>query len=58
MMMLAQWGEIAAVKSIQQAWNSILDRGYRTVDLNPEGKEVLVSTQELVELFLALLKSN
>jgi 3-isopropylmalate dehydrogenase/3-benzylmalate dehydrogenase len=51
MMMLAQWGEIAAVNSIQQAWNSILERGYRTADLKPEGREILVNTDELVDLF-------
>ena len=56
MMMLAQWEEFVAVNSIQQAWNSILDRGYRTADLKPEGTEILVNTDELVELFLQLLK--
>lgn len=55
MMMLAQWGEFAAVDSIQQAWDTILERGYRTADLKPEGKEILVNTDELVELFLQLL---
>lgn len=57
MIMLSQWGEIAAVDSIQQAWNSILERGYRTADLKPEATEILVNTDELVELFLQLLKS-
>ena len=52
MMMLEQWGEQAAVESLQQAWNDILDRGYRTQDLYSEAKETLVTTQELVELFL------
>jgi 3-isopropylmalate dehydrogenase len=55
MMMLAQWRETAAVNFIQQAWDSILARGYRTADLNPQGEEILVSTDELVELFLKLL---
>lgn len=55
MMMLTQWRETAAVDSIEQAWNSILERGYRTTDLKPEGKEMLVSTEELVKLFLSLL---
>ena len=55
MMMLAQWGEIAAVNSIEQAWNSILERGYRTADFKPEETEILVNTDELVELFLQLL---
>jgi 3-isopropylmalate dehydrogenase len=52
MMMLAQWGETAAVNSIQQAWDSILAKGYRTDDLYTEDSEILVSTEELVDLFL------
>jgi len=55
MMMLEQWGERSAVDSLQNAWHAILDRGYRTADLNPEGAEILVNTQELVELFLESL---
>jgi 3-isopropylmalate dehydrogenase len=55
MMMLEQWGEITAANSIQQAWDTILERGYRTADLNPQGEETLVSTEELVKLFLGLL---
>ncbi len=55
MMMLEQWGEHLAVESVQTAWQNILDRGYRTADLNPQGAEILVNTQELVELFLASL---
>ena len=51
-MMLEQWGEITAANSIKQAQSSILDRGYRTVDLNPQSKEILVNTEQLVELFL------
>ena len=52
MMMLEQWGEVAAVASLQQAWNNLLDRGYRTRDLYSKDREILVTTQELVELFL------
>ena len=55
MMMLSQWGETTAVNSLQQAWDDILDRGYRTADLKPQGKEILVSTHELVKLFLTFL---
>ena len=54
-MMLAQWGELAAVNAIEQAWNEILARGYRTADLNPQKKEFLVNTRELVTLFLEYL---
>jgi 3-isopropylmalate dehydrogenase/3-benzylmalate dehydrogenase len=52
MMMLEQWGEISAVRILQTAWDNILTRGYRTYDLNPQDGEILVSTDELVELFI------
>ncbi len=52
MMMLEQWGEVEAVESLQQAWNSILAQGYRTQDLYSQESETLVTTTELVELFL------
>lgn len=52
MMMLEQWGEFAAVQSLQQAWDSILAEGYRTHDLFTQDGETLVTTQELRELFL------
>ena len=52
MMMLGQWGEVEAVESLQQAWNSILAQGYRTQDLYSQESETLVTTTELVELFL------
>ncbi|MEO1671473.1 MAG: 3-isopropylmalate dehydrogenase [Cyanobacteria bacterium J06631_2] len=51
MMMLEQWGEVAAVKTIQQAWNNILAQGYRTPDLYAQDTDKLVTTQDLVELF-------
>lgn len=56
MMMLEQWGEYDAVKSLQQAWDNILAQGYRTYDLYPLDTETLVNTQELVELFLENLR--
>ena len=52
MMMLEQWGETKAVKDLQQIWNNILDRGYRTYDLYSHESEIAIATQELVELFL------
>jgi len=55
MMMLEQWGEIAAVHSLQQAWDSILQQGYRTADLYSQDPEILVTTDRLVELFLSHL---
>jgi 3-isopropylmalate dehydrogenase/3-benzylmalate dehydrogenase len=51
-MMLEQWGEIDAANSIKQAQNNILEQGYRTPDLHPQGKEILVNTQQLVQLLL------
>lgn len=51
-MMLEQWGELDAVKSLQQAWDNILTQGYRTHDLYSQDTETLVTTQELVALFL------
>ncbi len=56
MMMLEQWGELDAVKSLQQAWDNILAQGYRTYDLYFHAPETLVTTQELVELFLNNLR--
>ena len=52
MMMLKQWGEIDAVNSLQRAWDNILSQGHRTHDLYIGDMETLVTTQELVELFL------
>lgn len=51
MMMLQQWGETAAVNHLEETWNSILDRGYRTADIYTGSGETLVSTDELVDLF-------
>ncbi|HEY9769890.1 MAG TPA: 3-isopropylmalate dehydrogenase [Coleofasciculaceae cyanobacterium] len=58
MMMLEQWEEVAAVQSLQQAWNQILAQGYRTRDLYSQDTETLVTTQELVELFLRELSTS
>ena len=56
MMMLEQWGEVEAVASLEQAWNKILTEGYRTRDLYTEDTETLVTTEELVELFIQNLR--
>lgn len=58
MMMLEQWEEVAAVKSLQQACDRILAQGYRTRDLYSQDTETLVTTQELVELFLKELSTS
>jgi len=52
MMMLEQWGELDAIANLQAAWDKILTQGYRTQDLYSQEPEILVTTQELVELFL------
>lgn len=51
-LMLEQWGEKEAAKSIIQAQERILAKGYRTADLAPQGNEILVNTAELVKLFI------
>lgn len=50
MMMLQQWGETAAVNSMQRAWDNVLAKGYRTYDLYSKNTETPVTTTELVEL--------
>lgn len=57
MMMLEQWGELDAIADLQAAWNKILTQGYRTRDLYSQKPEILVTTQELVELFLEEIKN-
>ena len=52
MMMLEQWGELDAIANLQAAWDKIITQGYRTRDLYSQEPEILVTTQELVELFL------
>ena len=52
MMMLEQWGETAAVADLQQAINTVLDRGYRPADLYSQATETLVTTKEIVELLI------
>ncbi|NJK48879.1 3-isopropylmalate dehydrogenase [Candidatus Gracilibacteria bacterium] len=57
-LMLEQWGEKEAARSLIQAQEKILANGYRTADLAPQGEEILVNTAELVELFIQELTSN
>ncbi|NES70301.1 MAG: 3-isopropylmalate dehydrogenase [Okeania sp. SIO2D1] len=49
---LEQWGEYNAAERIIQAQEKILAQGYRTADLTPQGAEILVNTEELVQLFI------
>lgn len=56
-MMLKQWGEIEAAQSLEQAQTKILERGYRTADLNPQAPEILVNTEQLIELLLQELSN-
>ncbi|MCU0534635.1 MAG: 3-isopropylmalate dehydrogenase [Hydrococcus sp. Prado102] len=52
-LMLEQWGEKESAKSIIETQKRILAKGYRTADLAPQGKEILVNTAELIELFIS-----
>lgn len=51
-LMLEQWEEREAARKLISAQEQILAKGYRTADLNPQNREMLVTTQELVELLL------
>ncbi|MEH2195001.1 MAG: 3-isopropylmalate dehydrogenase [Nostoc sp.] len=51
-LMLQQWGEVQAAQRIIQAQDRILAKGYRTADLSPQGEEILVNTETLVDLLL------
>lgn len=51
-LMLQQWGESAAANCLIQTQEKLLAKGYRTADLSPQNKEILVNTRELVTLFL------
>ena len=51
-MMLEQWGEIEAAQRLNQAQIRVLESGYRTADLNPQAPEILVDTEQLIELLL------
>jgi 3-isopropylmalate dehydrogenase/3-benzylmalate dehydrogenase len=51
-LMLQQWGEEDASQSLIQAQERLFAKGYRTADLAPQGKEILVNTEELVEIFI------
>ncbi|MEH2135795.1 isocitrate/isopropylmalate dehydrogenase family protein [Nostoc sp.] len=51
-LMLQQWGEVQAAQRIIQAQDRILAKGYRTADLSPQGEEILVNTETLVELLI------
>ncbi|MEH2164060.1 MAG: 3-isopropylmalate dehydrogenase [Nostoc sp.] len=51
-LMLQQWGEVQAAQRIIQAQDRILAKGYRTADLSPQGEEIVVNTETLVNLLL------
>ncbi|MBR8839604.1 MAG: 3-isopropylmalate dehydrogenase [Stigonema ocellatum SAG 48.90 = DSM 106950] len=51
-LMLQQWGEVQAAQRIIAAQDRILSKGYRTSDLSPQGEEILVNTETLVDLLL------
>lgn len=56
-LMLQQWGEARAAQRIIEAQDRILSKGYRTADLSPQGEEIFVNTETLVDLLLEELSS-
>ncbi len=56
-LMLQQWGEVRAAQRIIAAQDRILAKGYRTADLSPQGSEIFVNTEILVELLLEELST-
>lgn len=51
-LMLQQWGEYPAAQKLHKAIDDVLSKGYRTFDLNPQGQEILVSTNEITDLIV------
>ncbi|MFM6134012.1 MAG: isocitrate/isopropylmalate family dehydrogenase, partial [Sphaerospermopsis kisseleviana] len=51
-LMLEQWGEKKAAQKIVAAQDRVLAQGYRTADLSPQGEEILVNTEQLIQLLL------
>ncbi|MEA5607626.1 3-isopropylmalate dehydrogenase [Nodularia spumigena UHCC 0060] len=51
-LMLEQWGEKRAAQIIMVAQDRVLEQGYRTADLSPQGSEILVNTEQLIQLLL------
>ncbi|WP_242051439.1 isocitrate/isopropylmalate dehydrogenase family protein [Nostoc sp. FACHB-280] len=57
-LMLQQWGEAGAAQRILVAQDKVLAKGYRTADLSPQGSEILVNTEEIIDLLLAEICSE
>ncbi|MTJ22789.1 3-isopropylmalate dehydrogenase [Dolichospermum sp. UHCC 0352] len=56
-LMLQQWGEVEAAQRIMTAQEQVLSEGYRTADLFPQGSEILINTEKLIDLLLEELSS-
>lgn len=56
-LMLQQWGEVGAAQRIMTAQEQVLSEGYRTADLFPQGSEILINTEKLIDLLLEKLSS-
>ena len=54
-LMLQQWGEVEAAQRIMTAQEQVLSEGYRTADLFPQGSEILINTEKLIDLLLEKL---
>ncbi|MDZ8186457.1 MAG: isocitrate/isopropylmalate family dehydrogenase [Nostoc sp. ChiSLP02] len=57
-LMLQQWGEVGAAQRIITAQERVLAKGYRTADLSPQGAEILVNTEKLIDLLLEEISSE
>ncbi|MEH2279396.1 MAG: 3-isopropylmalate dehydrogenase [Nostoc sp.] len=57
-LMLQQWGEVRAAQRIITAKKRVLAKGYRTADLAPQGAEILINTEKLIDLLLEELSSK
>jgi 3-isopropylmalate dehydrogenase len=57
-LMLQQWGEVGAAQRIMTAQDRVLTKGYRTADLSPQGSEIFVNTDKLIDLLLEELSTS
>ena len=55
-LMLEQWGENSAAERLKHIQVSLLRKGYRTFDLVQSEQQQLVTTRELVDLFITAIR--
>lgn len=56
-LMLQEWGRFEAAQRVIIAQDRVLAKGYRTADFSPQGAEIFVNTENLVELLLEELST-